>query len=389
MEQRWNVRAEVTRNPRENQPTNCIVQHDSHIRKSGSNPVGYRILLSGVVIEITSVMSLALKCEYQSVARIMNKVARGKVCLGKLLPCSKTLTVPRSEATQRRYASGTGTKLRGAGICHWMVDKETVGPLRVCLTIEQSFLLEVCRDRPERIGYLRYVARAGAGCARHEATILDFLFPALSFWSHNCHLEEKGKRWNERACGNKGDRHVALCQSGRRTTRRNRPYAILHILQQRSSHGSCHCLSRELRADEGKFLCYFRRSVSTFEELLGYLQNTLRRQDTNFFNAITPAEMLAATIILTLEKICPWSIFVYASYTKEFGSPICCEPFLEDAFLFEDAHQVTNLRFRVAQVPPFHVSVQFSKQVVVFRDFGLHASGRMNGRIILVDKFLQ
>ncbi|KAJ8871636.1 hypothetical protein PR048_027963 [Dryococelus australis] len=40
MEQRRNVRAGETGQPRENPPTNGIVRHDSHLRKSGINRPG-------------------------------------------------------------------------------------------------------------------------------------------------------------------------------------------------------------------------------------------------------------------------------------------------------------------------------------------------------------
>ncbi|KAJ8867791.1 hypothetical protein PR048_031596 [Dryococelus australis] len=42
MERRWSAMAGETGVPRENTPANGIVQHDSHMRKSGSEPAGYR-----------------------------------------------------------------------------------------------------------------------------------------------------------------------------------------------------------------------------------------------------------------------------------------------------------------------------------------------------------
>ncbi|KAJ8875393.1 hypothetical protein PR048_023288 [Dryococelus australis] len=69
----------------------------------------------------------------------------------------------------------------------------------------------------------------------------------------------------------------------------------------------------------------------------------------------------------------------YTSHTKQFGAPICCEPFLEDAFLLGDAHQVADLYFRLACVPPFRNSIHSPKQGIVLDVFRLHASGSMNG----------
>ncbi|KAJ8879194.1 hypothetical protein PR048_019800 [Dryococelus australis] len=42
MKQRRNARAVETGDPRENSPISSIVRHDSHVRKSGSDPAGYR-----------------------------------------------------------------------------------------------------------------------------------------------------------------------------------------------------------------------------------------------------------------------------------------------------------------------------------------------------------
>ncbi|KAJ8893209.1 hypothetical protein PR048_005795 [Dryococelus australis] len=46
MEQRYNVRVEKTADPRGNPQSSSILRHDSHVRKSGSDPVGNKTLLS-------------------------------------------------------------------------------------------------------------------------------------------------------------------------------------------------------------------------------------------------------------------------------------------------------------------------------------------------------
>ncbi|KAJ8873599.1 hypothetical protein PR048_024417 [Dryococelus australis] len=48
MERRWNARAGETGVPRKNPPASGIVQHDSHMRISGSEPVGYRTRIAVV-----------------------------------------------------------------------------------------------------------------------------------------------------------------------------------------------------------------------------------------------------------------------------------------------------------------------------------------------------
>ncbi|KAJ8883625.1 hypothetical protein PR048_015477 [Dryococelus australis] len=62
MERRWNARAGETGVPRENPPTSGIVQHDLHMRKSGSEPTGYRTRIAVVgVSALANALSLISK----------------------------------------------------------------------------------------------------------------------------------------------------------------------------------------------------------------------------------------------------------------------------------------------------------------------------------------
>ncbi|KAJ8879686.1 hypothetical protein PR048_020294 [Dryococelus australis] len=61
MERRWNAGVGETGVPRENPPASGIVQHDSHIRKSGSEPAGDRTRIALVGGECASRLSLSGK----------------------------------------------------------------------------------------------------------------------------------------------------------------------------------------------------------------------------------------------------------------------------------------------------------------------------------------
>lgn len=68
------------------------------------------------------------------------------------------------------------------------------------------------------------------------------------------------------------------------------------INSERQSHGHFFQLYKQLRKDNVKFFNYFRMSISSFDELLSYLENDIKRQDTNMRLAIQPEEKLVITL---------------------------------------------------------------------------------------------
>ncbi|KAJ8869730.1 hypothetical protein PR048_028727 [Dryococelus australis] len=94
-------------------------------------------------------------------------------------------------------------------------------------------------------------------------------------------------------------------------------------------------------------------------------------------------------VVQIFEIVGPRSVVMYTSHTKQFGAPISCEPFLENNFLFGDAHQVSKLSFRLEWVFPLRNSIHSPNQRVVLDIFGLHASGRVHCRIIIANEFWQ
>lgn len=52
----------------------------------------------------------------------------------------------------------------------------------------------------------------------------------------------------------------------------------------------------QLRKDEKRFYIYFRMNIECFDEVLSIIKNDIRKSDTNYREAITPAERLAITL---------------------------------------------------------------------------------------------
>ncbi|CAH2003063.1 unnamed protein product [Acanthoscelides obtectus] len=82
----------------------------------------------------------------------------------------------------------------------------------------------------------------------------------------------------------------------RRKKQRNRQIWVHPLLESRYLEGAFFVLFQQLKEDETKFLNYFRKSVSSFDELLQRVQTQLQRQDTNMRNCIQPEQMLAVTL---------------------------------------------------------------------------------------------
>lgn len=60
---------------------------------------------------------------------------------------------------------------------------------------------------------------------------------------------------------------------------RNYVHWVFPINQRRDEVGRFGLLIEELRADENRFLNYFRMSISSFDELHNRLKNSLQRQN--------------------------------------------------------------------------------------------------------------
>ncbi|XP_025195888.1 protein ALP1-like [Melanaphis sacchari] len=75
-----------------------------------------------------------------------------------------------------------------------------------------------------------------------------------------------------------------------------RQFWVHPINSERQSHGHYFQLYKQLRKDNVKFFNYFRMSISSFDELLSYIENDIKRQDTNMRIAIQPEEKLVITL---------------------------------------------------------------------------------------------
>jgi len=75
-----------------------------------------------------------------------------------------------------------------------------------------------------------------------------------------------------------------------------RQFWVHPINSERQSHGHYFQLYNQLRKDNVKFFNYFRMSISSFDELLSYIKNDIKRQDTNMRIAIQPEEKLVITL---------------------------------------------------------------------------------------------
>jgi len=75
-----------------------------------------------------------------------------------------------------------------------------------------------------------------------------------------------------------------------------RQFWVHPINSERQSHGHYFQSYKQLRKDNVKFFNYFRMSISSFDELLSYLENDIKRRDTNMRIAIQPEEKLVITL---------------------------------------------------------------------------------------------
>jgi hypothetical protein len=82
----------------------------------------------------------------------------------------------------------------------------------------------------------------------------------------------------------------------RRKRRRNRLHWVHPIIQKREEFGAFYTLFGELQDDTNKFLNYFRMSVSSFDERLRRLKESLQHRNSKMRNCIQPVEMLAVVI---------------------------------------------------------------------------------------------
>ena len=82
--------------------------------------------------------------------------------------------------------------------------------------------------------------------------------------------------------------------------RRKRRCNILHwvhpIIQKREEFGAFYTLFGELREDANKFFNYFRKSVSSFDEMHRRLKESLQCRNSKMRNCIQPVEMLAVAV---------------------------------------------------------------------------------------------
>lgn len=65
------------------------------------------------------------------------------------------------------------------------------------------------------------------------------------------------------------------------------------INEKRESIGEYHHLMSDLKLDDFKFRTYFRLSKDHFEEAFGFIEQGMKRTDTNLRNAISSGERLA------------------------------------------------------------------------------------------------
>jgi hypothetical protein len=82
----------------------------------------------------------------------------------------------------------------------------------------------------------------------------------------------------------------------RRKRRRDRLIWVHPIIKKREEFGAFYTLFGELRDDANKFFNYFRKSVSSFDEMHRRLKESLQRRNSKMRKCIQPIEMLAVAI---------------------------------------------------------------------------------------------
>ena len=73
-------------------------------------------------------------------------------------------------------------------------------------------------------------------------------------------------------------------------------FGVHKCLRRRKVEGEYWTLYKKLTDDEEKFFQYFRMSEYSFNFLLGKIENSLRKKDTTFKEAISPKEKLAVCL---------------------------------------------------------------------------------------------
>lgn len=73
-------------------------------------------------------------------------------------------------------------------------------------------------------------------------------------------------------------------------------YWIHPLLETRKEFGQFASCFQELKKHQDKFFGYVRMSVSSFEELLTVLYDSIKGQDTKFRDCIQPEEKLVITL---------------------------------------------------------------------------------------------
>ncbi|XP_073401160.1 uncharacterized protein [Dendrobates tinctorius] len=90
---------------------------------------------------------------------------------------------------------------------------------------------------------------------------------------------------------------LAMNRGIERQRRRQRRRLLIHpIIELRESRGAYHTLYRELQVNPEKFTDYTQMSQQSFNDLLGRVQEAIRRQDTQLCRAIPPEEWLLVTL---------------------------------------------------------------------------------------------
>ena len=84
-------------------------------------------------------------------------------------------------------------------------------------------------------------------------------------------------------------------QKRKEEKKRNRMYRIHPILTDRSEKGLFVTLCADLRANPDKFFMFARMSISSFDALILYLENKLRKE-MHMRSSISPAEKVLLTL---------------------------------------------------------------------------------------------
>jgi len=81
-----------------------------------------------------------------------------------------------------------------------------------------------------------------------------------------------------------------------RKNQRKRKYWVHPLISERMNKGKFTLMFEELRSYPEKFFGYFRMSVTSFDELITFLEPAITYQNTNMRLAIPPEERLAVTL---------------------------------------------------------------------------------------------